>query len=199
MVERQERANQDRRLTEVWRRSGDSPVPRVSESEQPTVRSDASRAQVAIMVFVRFDGDRLSAVVHHGFAILCLLSVLVPHPVTCQETLTNWMLVISKDLDRQLNEIMALQALDYTTMNTSGVPYKATTDFDAKGMGQLYNVTNTFIDFVQSKQAYPQGKSRDCLLLSSMYASLGSWLGLGLVFRGLGYALRARKWPAACW
>ncbi|XP_076182936.1 prominin-1-A isoform X1 [Ptiloglossa arizonensis] len=109
------------------------------------------------MVFVRFDGDRLSAVVHHGFAILCLLSVLVPHPVTCQETLTNWMLVISKDLDRQLNEIMALQALDYTTMNTSGVPYKATTDFDAKGMGQLYNVTNTFIDFVQSKQAYPQG------------------------------------------
>ncbi|XP_054007718.1 prominin-like protein isoform X2 [Hylaeus anthracinus] len=109
------------------------------------------------MVFVRFDGDRLGAVVHYGFAILYLLFVFVPRPVTCQETLTNRMRVISEDLDRQLNGIMASQGLTYSTVNTSAVPYKATTEFDAKGMAQLYNVTNTFIDFVQSKQAYPEG------------------------------------------
>nr|XP_012152652.1 PREDICTED: prominin-like protein isoform X3 [Megachile rotundata] len=103
-------------------------------------------------------GFRLDAMVYHGFAILVLFSVLlVSCPVTCQETLTNRMRVISEDLDRQLNGIMALQALNYTTMNTTGLPYNATTKFNPKGMGQLYNVTNTFIDFVQSKQAYPEG------------------------------------------
>ena len=66
--------------------------------------------------------------------------------------------VISEDLDRQLNGIMASQGLNYTTINTTGLPYNATTKFNPKGMGQLYNVTNTFIDWVQTKQAYPEGK-----------------------------------------
>jgi len=68
------------------------------------------------------------------------------------------MRAISEDLDRQLNEIMASQALSYSTVNTVALPYNATTKFNPKGMGQLYNVTNTFIDLVQSKQAYPNGK-----------------------------------------
>ncbi|KAH0947412.1 hypothetical protein HN011_009786 [Eciton burchellii] len=67
------------------------------------------------------------------------------------------MRAISEDLDRQLNEIMASQALSYTTVNTVALPYNATTKFNPKGMGQLYNVTNMFIDLVQSKQAYPNG------------------------------------------
>ncbi|KAK2575115.1 hypothetical protein KPH14_008839 [Odynerus spinipes] len=67
------------------------------------------------------------------------------------------MRVISEDLDRQLNDIMASQAVNYTTVNTTGLPYNATTRFNPKGMGQLYNVTNMFIDLVQSKQAYPEG------------------------------------------
>ncbi|XP_014484025.1 PREDICTED: prominin-like protein isoform X10 [Dinoponera quadriceps] len=78
-------------------------------------------------------------------------------PVFCQESLTNRMRAISEDLDRQLNEIMASQALSYSTVNTAGLPYNATTKFNPKGMGQLYNVTNMFIDLVQSKQAYPEG------------------------------------------
>ncbi|XP_032665091.1 prominin-like protein isoform X3 [Odontomachus brunneus] len=78
-------------------------------------------------------------------------------PVFCQESLTNRMRTISEDLDRQLNEIMASQALSYSTVNTAGLPYNATTKFNPKGMGQLYNVTNMFIDLVQSKQAYPAG------------------------------------------
>lgn len=79
-------------------------------------------------------------------------------PVFSQESLTNRMRTISEDLDRQLNEIMASQALSYSTVNTAGLPYNATTKFNPKGMGQLYNVTNMFIDLVQSKQAYPAGE-----------------------------------------
>ncbi|XP_020294346.1 prominin-like protein isoform X3 [Pseudomyrmex gracilis] len=94
------------------------------------------------------------------FLRVCLLSfVLVWCPVSCQQetSLTNRMRAISEDLDRQLNEIMASQALSYSTFNTVGLPYNATTKFNPKGMGQLYNVTNMFIDLVQSKQAYPEG------------------------------------------
>lgn len=90
---------------------------------------------------------------------VCLVSlVLVWCPVRCQESLTNRMRAISEDLDRQLNEIMASQALSYSTINTARLPYNATTKFNPKGMGQLYNVTNMFIDLVQSKQAYPTGE-----------------------------------------
>ncbi|KAK1124272.1 hypothetical protein K0M31_006644 [Melipona bicolor] len=112
------------------------------------------------MIFVPIGGSRPNAVVHHGLAVLRLLFVLllVSCPVNCQETLTNRMRVISEDLDRQLNGIMASQGLNYTTVNTTGLRYNATTYFNPKGMGQLYNVTNMFIDFVQSKQAYPDGK-----------------------------------------
>ncbi|XP_011640388.1 prominin-like protein isoform X2 [Pogonomyrmex barbatus] len=80
-------------------------------------------------------------------------------PVLGEETtsLTSRMRAISEDLDRQLNEIMASQALSYSTINTVGLSYNATTKFNPKGMGQLYNVTNMFIDLVQSKQAYPEG------------------------------------------
>ncbi|KAM0724542.1 Prominin-like protein [Formica fusca] len=92
---------------------------------------------------------------------VCLVSLVLvwrPGPVSCQEnSLTNRMRAISEDLDRQLNEIMASQALTYSTINIAGLPYNATTKFNPKGMGQLYNVTNMFIDMVQSKQAYPEG------------------------------------------
>ena len=127
---------------------------------EASVRSDASPAQVAVMIYVPIGGSRPNAVVHHGLAVLCLLFVLllVSCPVNCQETLTNRMRVISEDLDRQLNGIMASQGLNYTTVNTTGLRYNATTYFNPKGMGQLYNVTNMFIDFVQSKQAYPDGE-----------------------------------------
>ncbi|XP_076752857.1 LOW QUALITY PROTEIN: prominin-1-A [Xylocopa sonorina] len=129
-----------------------------SSRVEASVRSDASPALVAIMIFVFVRGFRPSAVVHYGFAILGLLSILlVSCPVNCQETLTNRMRVISENLDRQLNAIMASQAFNYTTLNASDVPYNATTTFNPKGMGQLYNVTNMFIDFVQSKQAFPEG------------------------------------------
>ncbi|RLU21443.1 hypothetical protein DMN91_005816 [Ooceraea biroi] len=110
--------------------------------------------------FACFRGlTRAAAAVPVLLVHVCLASlVLVWCPVSCQESgLTNRMRAISEDLDRQLNEIMASQALSYSTVNTVGLPYNATTKFNPKGMGQLYNVTNMFIDLVQSKQAYPNG------------------------------------------
>ncbi|XP_014605355.1 PREDICTED: prominin-like protein isoform X9 [Polistes canadensis] len=89
--------------------------------------------------------------------LLVILILISSQPAFSQESLANRMRVISEDLDRQLNDIMASQAVNYTTVNTTGLPYNATTKFNPKGMGQLYNVTNMFIDVVQSKQAYPEG------------------------------------------
>ncbi|XP_023289033.1 prominin-like protein [Orussus abietinus] len=86
---------------------------------------------------------------------VCL--VLTARPMAGQESLTARMRVISEDLDRQLNEIMTSRAVSYSTVRTTGLPYNASTRFNPKGMGNLYNVTNAFIDFIQSKQAYPEG------------------------------------------
>ncbi|XP_043503328.1 prominin-like protein isoform X2 [Polistes fuscatus] len=92
-----------------------------------------------------------------AISTLVILILISSQPAFSQESLANRMRVISEDLDRQLNDIMASQAVNYTTVNTTGLPYNATTKFNPKGMGQLYNVTNMFIDVVQSKQAYPEG------------------------------------------
>ncbi|KYM75318.1 hypothetical protein ALC53_14289 [Atta colombica] len=100
-----------------------------------------------------------SSVLMSSLIRVLAVSFVLLWPVLSEETsLTGRMRAISEDLDRQLNEIMASQALSYSTVNTVGLPYNATTKFNPKGMGQLYNVTNIFIDLVQSKQAYPEGE-----------------------------------------
>ncbi|XP_011300771.1 prominin-like protein isoform X5 [Fopius arisanus] len=89
--------------------------------------------------------------------LLLLCGVLLPKTVLTEDDLATRMRAISMDLDRQLQEMMASQAVEFSFVNTTGLPYNATTKFNPKGMGQLYNVTNIFIDIVQSKQAYPEG------------------------------------------
>lgn len=123
------------------------------------------------------------------------------------------MRAISEDLDRQLNEIMASQALSYSTVNTVGLPYNATTKFNPKGMGQLYNVTNMFIDLVQSKQAYPEGKCLFCISAVeapsvSAAKRYGGFSGLerqaqnfrpaSMVTPCYKRCYASKKWPAAC-
>ncbi|EGI67682.1 hypothetical protein G5I_03730 [Acromyrmex echinatior] len=101
--------------------------------------------------------EATSSVLMSSLIRVLAVSFVLLWPVLSEETsLTGRMRAISEDLDRQLNEIMASQALSYSTVNTVGLPYNATTKFNPKGMGQLYNVTNIFIDLVQSKQAYPE-------------------------------------------
>lgn len=136
------------------------PSARTERRRDEPVGSDASQARVAAMyqlVCTRRPARATAAVL---LVHVCLVSlVLVWCPVSCEESsLTSRMRAISEDLDRQLNEIMASQAVSYTTVNTVELPYNATTRFNPKGMGQLYNVTNMFIDLVQSKQAYPDGE-----------------------------------------
>ncbi|XP_051163555.1 prominin-like protein isoform X2 [Leptopilina boulardi] len=75
----------------------------------------------------------------------------------CQENFATRMRVISEDLDQQLHEMMDSQAVTYSSVNITGLPYNASTKFYPTGMVQLYNMTNMFINFVQKKQAYPEG------------------------------------------
>ncbi|XP_063981410.1 prominin-like protein isoform X2 [Diachasmimorpha longicaudata] len=89
--------------------------------------------------------------------LLLFCGVILPDTVLSEDDFATRMRAVSKDLDRQLQEMMASQAVEFTSVNTTGLPYNATTKFNPKGMGQLYNVTNLFIDIVQSKQAYPEG------------------------------------------
>ncbi|XP_044016661.1 prominin-like protein isoform X2 [Aphidius gifuensis] len=96
-------------------------------------------------------------------SVILLISCIVQQPTTVsaqdttQENLATRMRTISEDLNRQLEEIMVSQALNYTSINATGLPYNATTKFYSKGMGRLYNATNMFMDIIQSKQAYPEG------------------------------------------
>lgn len=145
----------------------DGPIPafrsreaRLARGGEP-VGSGASLARVAAMNRYK----RESVVMEAASSVLVFLvrvlavSFVLLWPVLSEEpSLTGRMRAISEDLDRQLNEIMASQALTYSTVNTVGLPYNATTKFNPKGMGQLYNVTNMFINLVQSKQAYPEGE-----------------------------------------
>lgn len=75
-----------------------------------------------------------------------------------EESFAKKMRSINEDLEREITEFMPSEPVNYSTINTTGTPYAASTKFNPKGMGQLYNVTNMFIDLIQSKQAYPEGE-----------------------------------------
>lgn len=162
---RREREGARARRDGVGKRRSDSGVPRsgLGRGCDGTSQSVAARPQARVAAMSRHRREPVameaaSAVLVSLVRVLAVSYVLL-WPVLSEETsLTGRMRTISEDLDRQLNEIMASQALVYSTVNTVGLPYNATTKFNPKGMGQLYNVTNTFIDLVQSKQAYPEGE-----------------------------------------
>ena len=127
-----------------------------------SVSSGASRALDATMLFFRM----CTGLSWLFISVITVLS-LCANLSLCQDTLATRMRVISEDLDRQLNEMMASQAVSYSIVNTTGLLYNASTKFNPMGMGQLYNVTNMFIDFVQSKQAYPEGESKNQFIKAS--------------------------------
>ncbi|XP_015513238.1 prominin-like protein isoform X2 [Neodiprion pinetum] len=93
-----------------------------------------------------------------GFVAKVVILSILAAPIGAQKSFPMKMRDINEDFDRQLDEIMASEAaVTYSTINTTGTAYAASTKFNPKGMGQLYNVTNMFIDLIQSKQAYPEG------------------------------------------
>lgn len=73
-------------------------------------------------------------------------------------SLATKMREISQNLEVRLNQIMASQAINYSYVNTTGLPYNSSTKFEPRGMGELYNFTNFFIDLIISKQLIPRGK-----------------------------------------
>lgn len=120
----------------------------------------SNRSSIALNRSINILGRILSSVF--------VLIILVPCYVNCENEEDNngpasRMRPISEDLDRHLND-MASQGINYSIINTTGLPYNATTKFKAKGMSQLYNITNTFIDLVQDKQAFPEGTKLHAVL-----------------------------------
>ena len=65
---------------------------------------------------------------------------------------------ITKNLENNLQGMMKSHAVRYSFVNTTKLPYNASTKFYPRGMGELYNFTNIFIDLIFSKQLYPKGK-----------------------------------------
>lgn len=54
---------------------------------------------------------------------------------------------ISQNLDKSLLEILELEQTNYTEWN-SNVTYQSSTQFNPRGMGGVYNLTNAFMDVV---------------------------------------------------
>lgn len=131
-----------------------------------SVASDASRALFATMVFLKMCYGLLRTFI----GILALIFLCI-NPTLSQDNLATRMRVISEDFDQQLNEMMDSQAVTYSSVNITGLPYNASTKFYPTGMVQLYNMTNMFIDFVQKKQAYPEGELKNRCIRASLDAS----------------------------
>lgn len=140
------------RSAEVLRSARPSGTAPAGSLESTVVVRGASRALVATMLFQLYNGlPRLATILAVVFVVvLCDDS---------ESSLTARMRNISEDLHRKLERILDEQNVIYSSVNMTGLPYNATTKFCPKGMGQLYNITNRFIDLVQSKQAFPEGES----------------------------------------
>lgn len=96
----------------------------------------------------------------YGLLVVALLFAALPFcsSALSKRGLAGRMHDISQDLDRQLYDVMARHEVRYSSVNTSALPYNATTRFNPIGMRQLYNATTIFVNFVQGKQAFPEGE-----------------------------------------
>lgn len=63
---------------------------------------------------------------------------------------------ISQNLDRALSEVMD-DTPTYTNL-TDNATYISDAHFNPKGMAGLYNFTSAFMEFIFSKDIYPEGK-----------------------------------------
>ena len=53
---------------------------------------------------------------------------------------------------------MMIEPVRYSDPNLT-LTYRASTEFNARGMANLYKVTNFFMDIIQKADPYPEGKS----------------------------------------
>ena len=64
---------------------------------------------------------------------------------------------------------MMIEPVRYSDPNLT-LTYRASTDFNARGMANLYKVTNFFMDIIQREEPYPEGKS--CLISINGYRKM---------------------------
>jgi prominin 1 len=76
---------------------------------------------------------------------------------------------------------MVIEPVRYSDPNLT-LTYRATTEFNARGMGNLYKVTNFFMDIIQRADPYPEGKS--CLISITGYKKMIAYqlVEIGLFF-----------------
>lgn len=65
---------------------------------------------------------------------------------------------MTKSLDKALTDIMDENPADYTNLTDDAV-YVSDAAFNSKGMAGLYNLTNSFMELILSKDFYPEGES----------------------------------------
>jgi len=64
---------------------------------------------------------------------------------------------------------MMIEPVRYSDPNLT-LTYRASTEFNARGMANLYKVTNFFMDIIQRADPYPEGKS--CLIIITGYKKI---------------------------
>lgn len=75
--------------------------------------------------------------------------------VTADVTFTNRIKDISRDLGKALNTILKDSKMEYSNF-TDDAAYISKVEFHPKGMAGLYNITHTFMDFIQPKEIFPK-------------------------------------------
>jgi hypothetical protein len=100
-------------------------------------------------------------------ASVCALVVLV---VQCAgaEDLSGLRGVV-RHVEEAIRKEMMIEPVRYSDPNLTA-PYQASAQFNARGMANLYKVTNFFMDIIQREAPYPEGKS---LSLSLMLPTAG--------------------------
>jgi hypothetical protein len=99
-----------------------------------------------------------------------------------------------RHVEDAIRKEMMIEPIRYSEPNLT-LTYRASTDFNARGMANLYKVTNFFMDIIQMKGPYPEGKSYfitvtgykklivDWLVKIQSNSVITSWKGLNVSCR----------------
>lgn len=126
-------------------------------------------------VFGDSPGDKMASL----RILLCLLGLV---SVCCVGDVGgSWWKKFGQDLRSGLSEVLDPVAVDYYKA-VIDVKYNATTIFNMRGMGPLYNSTTAIIDTIAKKDAYPEGI---VIYITFKNFLLGKFLSFCMQFGGL--------------
>jgi hypothetical protein len=81
-----------------------------------------------------------------------------------------------RHVEDALRKEMMIQPVRYSDPNVT-LSYEATAQFNARGMANLYKVTNFFMDIIQREDPYPEGKFQQAVSLPASKRNVGSRMG----------------------